>query len=130
MKDGPYTPKVTATDAANNKSAVFDGTPFKVDTSAEKNEPDNDPNATSVIDIVSITVDSGQNKTDFYTNDNQLLFNGTLKNFTDNGDGTVTDRGSGLIWQQRDDRYSELRASLPSDPSHGKRRVEMSYIGG
>ncbi|ALK88683.1 Ig-like domain-containing protein [Limnohabitans sp. 63ED37-2] len=86
LKDGPYTPKVTATDAANNKSAVFDGTPFKVDTSPEKNEPDNDPNATSVIDIVSITVDSGQNKTDFYTNDNQLLFNGTLKNFTDNGD--------------------------------------------
>ena len=86
LKDGPYTPKVTATDAANNKSAVFDGTPFKVDTSPEKNEPDVDPNATSVIDIVSITVDSGQNKTDFYTNDNQLLFNGTLKNFTDNGD--------------------------------------------
>lgn len=86
LKDGPYTPRVTATDAANNKSAVFDGTPFKVDTSADKNEPDVDPNATSVIDIVSITVDSGQDKTDFYTNDNQLLFNGTLKNFTDNGD--------------------------------------------
>ena len=27
-------------------------------------------------------------------------------------------------------RYSQLRASLPADPSHGKRRVEMSYIGG
>lgn len=86
LKDGTYTVKVTATDAANNKSTVFDGTPFKVDTSADKNEPDTDPNASSVIDIVSITVDSGQNMADFYTNDNQLVFNGTLKNFTDNGD--------------------------------------------
>jgi hypothetical protein len=77
---------VTATDAAKNKSAVFDGTPFKVDTSPDKNEPDTDPNASAVIDIVSITVDSGQVKTDFYTNDNQLLLNGTLKNFTQNGD--------------------------------------------
>jgi cyclic pyranopterin phosphate synthase len=36
----------------------------------------------------------------------------------------------GAIWQQRDDRYSELRASLPPDASTGARRVEMSYIGG
>ena len=34
------------------------------------------------------------------------------------------------IWQGRDDRYSELRASLPPDASTGGRRVEMSYIGG
>ena len=34
------------------------------------------------------------------------------------------------IWQQRDDRYSELRASLPPDQGSGGRRVEMSYIGG
>ena len=36
------------------------------------------------------------------------------------------------IWQQRDDRYSEIRAALPPDmtvPQEGK-RVEMSYIGG
>ena len=36
------------------------------------------------------------------------------------------------IWQQRDDRYSEIRAALPADtsvPQQGK-RVEMSYIGG
>lgn len=36
----------------------------------------------------------------------------------------------GAIWRQRDDRYSELRASLPADTSRGARRVEMSYIGG
>ncbi|NCT99555.1 MAG: GTP 3',8-cyclase MoaA [Comamonadaceae bacterium] len=36
----------------------------------------------------------------------------------------------GAIWQGRDDRYSQLRASLPPEPGSGKRRVEMSYIGG
>ena len=37
----------------------------------------------------------------------------------------------GLIWQQRDDRYSELRGLQPaSAPAIGKKRVEMSYIGG
>ena len=37
----------------------------------------------------------------------------------------------GLIWQQRDDRYSELRGLQPaSAPATGKKRVEMSYIGG
>ncbi len=34
------------------------------------------------------------------------------------------------IWQQRKDRYSELRSSLPADTGQGARRVEMSYIGG
>ena len=35
----------------------------------------------------------------------------------------------GLIWQQRDDRYSELRsAGAMGDPT--ERRVEMHYIGG
>ena len=36
----------------------------------------------------------------------------------------------GHIWQQRDDRYSELRASLPAEAAGGTRKVEMSYIGG
>ncbi len=36
------------------------------------------------------------------------------------------------IWQARTDRYSELRAALPPDagPADGRKRVEMSYIGG
>jgi hypothetical protein len=76
---------VTATDAAGNK-AQFDGTPFTVDTSGEKNPPELDPNANALIDIISITEDSGVNKTDFYTKDNQLVFNGTVKQFTQNGD--------------------------------------------
>jgi GTP 3',8-cyclase len=38
----------------------------------------------------------------------------------------------GNIWHKRDDRYSELRAALPVDTQigDGKKRVEMSYIGG
>ncbi|MDP3618603.1 MAG: GTP 3',8-cyclase MoaA [Ramlibacter sp.] len=36
----------------------------------------------------------------------------------------------GHIWHGRSDRYSELRATLAPDTGTGKRRVEMSYIGG
>ncbi|HEY8049913.1 MAG TPA: GTP 3',8-cyclase MoaA [Ramlibacter sp.] len=36
----------------------------------------------------------------------------------------------GHMWRQRDDRYSQLRASLPADARAAQRRVEMSYIGG
>ena len=35
----------------------------------------------------------------------------------------------GLVWQQRDDRYSELRGAALAAPP-GERRVEMHYIGG
>ncbi|MET1537505.1 GTP 3',8-cyclase MoaA, partial [Burkholderia sola] len=34
------------------------------------------------------------------------------------------------IWQQRSDRYSVLRASLPASTGTQRRRIEMSYIGG
>jgi len=34
------------------------------------------------------------------------------------------------IWQNRADRYSQLRASLPPAAAQAQRRVEMSYIGG
>ena len=33
------------------------------------------------------------------------------------------------IWNQRDDRYSELRASMKLDSNAKPQRVEMSYIG-
>ena len=36
----------------------------------------------------------------------------------------------GHIWQDRTDRYSELRSALAPDTGSGLRRVEMSYIGG
>jgi GTP 3',8-cyclase len=36
----------------------------------------------------------------------------------------------GLAWQERDDRYSELRGSGTADAGSGERRIEMHYIGG
>ncbi len=36
----------------------------------------------------------------------------------------------GLVWAERDDRYSELRGALQAEPGSGERRVEMHYIGG
>ena len=36
----------------------------------------------------------------------------------------------GLIWQGRDDRYSELRGRAEAAVDSGARRVEMHYIGG
>jgi cyclic pyranopterin phosphate synthase len=36
----------------------------------------------------------------------------------------------GLIWQERADRYSELRSAQQADPGTGAKRVEMHYIGG
>jgi cyclic pyranopterin phosphate synthase len=36
----------------------------------------------------------------------------------------------GLIWQQRSDRYSELRGGAELPAASGERRVEMHYIGG
>jgi cyclic pyranopterin phosphate synthase len=36
----------------------------------------------------------------------------------------------GHIWSARTDRYSELRSAIQPDESTGRRRVEMSYIGG
>jgi cyclic pyranopterin phosphate synthase len=37
----------------------------------------------------------------------------------------------GLIWNERDDRYSELRGlNLQPQAVPGQKRVEMSYIGG
>jgi cyclic pyranopterin phosphate synthase len=36
----------------------------------------------------------------------------------------------GLIWNDRNDRYSELRSGMLASPDSGARRVEMHYIGG
>lgn len=36
----------------------------------------------------------------------------------------------GLIWSERDDRYSELRGLQQAEAGSGERRVEMHYIGG
>lgn len=36
----------------------------------------------------------------------------------------------GLIWAERDDRYSKLRGAQQAEPGSGQRRIEMHYIGG
>jgi cyclic pyranopterin phosphate synthase len=36
----------------------------------------------------------------------------------------------GLIWADRNDRYSELRSAQKADAGTGQRRIEMHYIGG
>jgi cyclic pyranopterin phosphate synthase len=36
----------------------------------------------------------------------------------------------GLVWAEREDRYSELRGAMSPDAGDGARRVEMHYIGG
>jgi len=36
----------------------------------------------------------------------------------------------GLIWRDRDDRYSQLRSAQAAGSDDGQRRVEMHYIGG
>ena len=36
----------------------------------------------------------------------------------------------GLIWSEREDRYSELRAAQSPAADPAERRVEMHYIGG
>jgi GTP 3',8-cyclase len=36
----------------------------------------------------------------------------------------------GLIWGERDDRYSELRSQGATDMPAGEKRIEMHYIGG
>ncbi len=50
------------------------------------------------------------------------------------GTGGVSDEdlasAIGQIWQGRTDRYSQLRGSMAAESGTGKRRVEMSYIGG
>ncbi len=55
-----------------------------------------------------------------------------LRHLMRQGNASDTDIASaiGHIWHHRDDRYSELRASLPADSAAPSRRVEMSYIGG
>jgi cyclic pyranopterin phosphate synthase len=58
------------------------------------------------------------------------LIRGTATHPTAHNDADLIS-AIGAIWQQRTDRYSQLRASLPPDasPVSGK-RIEMSYIGG
>lgn len=81
LTDGSYTPVVTASFGAL-KSPPFNGTPFKVSTVVDPNSP----NGSATLSIVSITEDTGPSAVDFYTKDTNLVFQGKLNKFTDNGD--------------------------------------------
>lgn len=99
LPDASYTPLVTATDAAGNKSQPFAGTPFKVDNSGSSNGAEADANVAAKPDIVSITDDTGSSNKDYYTKDNTLAFKGTVSTFTNNGDwvGLVLKDASGKV---------------------------------
>jgi len=86
LVDASYTPTVTASDAAGNKSQPFAGTPFRVDNSGSANGAEADANVAAKTDIVSISDDTGSSNSDFYTKDNTLNFKGTVTTFTNNGD--------------------------------------------
>ena len=54
-----------------------------------------------------------------------------LRDLLRNGaDDATISNAMAHIWGQRNDRYSEIRASLPPEAAQGRKRVEMSYIGG
>ena len=56
-----------------------------------------------------------------------------LRGATGAGSGRSDDEiaaAIGALWQDRQDRYSELRSALAAPPASGQRRVEMHYIGG
>ena len=61
--------------------------------------------------------------------DLRALLRGTAPDGQPYSDGQIA-AALGLIWSERDDRYSELRSALQADAGSGERRVEMHYIGG
>ena len=61
--------------------------------------------------------------------DLRALMRGTQADGSAYSDAQIA-RAIGLIWSERDDRYSQLRSGQAADASSGERRVEMHYIGG
>jgi cyclic pyranopterin phosphate synthase len=61
--------------------------------------------------------------------DLRVLLRGTAPDGTAWTDAQIA-AAIGLIWSERDDRYSELRGTQQANPGSGERRVEMHYIGG
>jgi hypothetical protein len=90
LGNGPVTYSVVVKDAAGNASEPLSGTPFVVDASSTNNYNPlevTDGNKGVVVNIVSISKDSGVSDADFNTADNTLTFNGTVANaFVKNGD--------------------------------------------
>ncbi|KPF52502.1 cyclic pyranopterin phosphate synthase MoaA [beta proteobacterium AAP51] len=61
--------------------------------------------------------------------DLRALLRGTQADGSPYSDEQIA-RAIGLIWSEREDRYSQLRGAQAAEPGSGERRVEMHYIGG
>ncbi len=85
LNDGKYTPVIKVTNSAGSSTA--DGTPFMVDQSATKNQPDNkdDPNNVATIEISAVSDDTGGDAHDFVTSDTTVLISGKVTGFSNSG---------------------------------------------
>jgi VCBS repeat-containing protein len=90
LADNAYTPSITVTDKAGNKTTK-DGVAFTVDTSSDtnpangtstdKNPSDLNSGDTTAIAITAVSEDTGSSATDFITSDRSVLISGTVANF-------------------------------------------------
>jgi VCBS repeat-containing protein len=94
LDDATYTPSVTVTDAAGNKTTK-DGVAFTVDTSSatnpangsstDKNPRDQNSGVSTEIAITAVSEDTGSSATDFITTDRSVLISGTVRAFDNTG---------------------------------------------
>jgi VCBS repeat-containing protein len=94
LDDVTYTPSITVTDKAGNKTTK-EGVAFTVDTSSDtnpangtstdKNPTDQNTGATTAIAITAVSDDTGSSNTDFITSDKSVLISGTVTNFYNAG---------------------------------------------
>jgi VCBS repeat-containing protein len=82
LQDGVYTSTVKST--LNGNSSTVAGTPFTVDHSAVKNQPNNqdDPNKDATIEILAVSDDTGTRANDFVTTDTTVIVNGKVTGFS------------------------------------------------
>jgi VCBS repeat-containing protein len=87
LDDGVYTPIIKVTNSAGTSTA--NGEAFTVDSSATKNQPNNqdDPNKDAMIVITAISEDTGGDATDFVTSDTTVVVAGKVTGFTNVGAG-------------------------------------------
>lgn len=106
LPDGLYVLTAVVVDAAGNsvnqaqtKSVVVDTDPAKnVNTDGSLSADANATNSAKAL-INSISVDSGTSASDFITNDNTLIFKGSVEKFTNNGD---------FVWVQLKDSAGKV----------------------
>jgi VCBS repeat-containing protein len=94
LDDATYTPSITVTDEAGNKT-TRNGVAFTVDnsagtnpangTSTDKNPADQNSGANTAIAITAVSEDTGSSATDFITSDKSVLVSGTVANFYNTG---------------------------------------------